>query len=311
MSEETKAPVAEVTNPLLVESGGDGDETFEEGSFAPTEVETDEKGGKKVAFDTFKKRVGKLVSQRNQLREQHNATTRQLQEVKAQLANYEELGKIFTDKYAKNPEAAAHDISLLDALEEGVRAGDPEAKQAVEWLMAKRRAKGGTPKVETTQKQEARPEQAAPAKDTAAEKVIRQGAKAMIEKALRENDVSDNYVGLLTNAALAAHNVEQLAELDADAIVEFAKAHCKRSGVKIKDILKSKPAAEEDKEGEGDKPKPKSGGGQGKPAQSKGDESELDSDGQPKKQFKSVQEYEQHRRGKLRGLAAEMGLASR
>jgi hypothetical protein len=310
MSEETKAPEATV-NPLLVESdSGDGDESFEEGSFSATEVETDEKGGKKVAFDTFKKRVGKLVSQRNTLREQHNATTRQLQEVKAQLANYEELGKIFTDKYAKNPEAAAHDISLLDALEEGHRAGDPVAKQAVEWLMAKRRAKGGTPKVETTQKQEAKPEQAAPA-NTAAEKVIRQGAKAMIEKALRENDVSDSYVGLLTNAALAAHNVEQLAELDADAIVEFAKAHCKRSGVKIKDILKTKPATEEGKEDEGGKPKPKSGGGQGKPAQGKDNESELDADGQPKKQFKSVQEYEQHRRGKLRGLAAEMGLASR
>jgi hypothetical protein len=306
---EKPAQEEQPENPLLAAAEDDAPDVDlgEDGDLDDAEVVEHDKG-KHVSLKTFKRRLGKVVAQRNTAREETRTIAEQLAALKEDSKRLEGVSKILTDRYGGDVAKLQWDADFMDTAERLASNNQRVTITDVLEAMKKRPppVKGGQQKVSEQKPQESQQETPERGKDPVLEGIVRRDAKRTIVDALSESDVDDRFVNMIATAALREIPVDKLAQLDGKAAIKFAAKYLKDNGINPADTLKGAKKTDGDT-AENRRPPTSSGKGKGAGRQDAGDAG--DDDAQTPK-FKNHAEYTAARKKKLRGLAREMGLAA-
>jgi hypothetical protein len=258
----------------------------------PTEALFDKPSDGKdtVSKETFLKRVGKLVAQRNEARGENKVLREQNKSLDA-------LATVFKEKYGgfDDPGAmAAWDTGFMETAEK-LAATNPEVASALALVKS---TYEGSPAVEKpTTPTPAAPATPAPVQDPAVQQIIRRDAKRTITDALSGLDVKPAFQEIIADHIL---NQGNLGEIDRNSAVASARAYIQEKGLTSEDVLSgTKPADPGKKAAE----KPKTGSATAavtKPAPEGGEEAPAGP--------KSRDEWEANRNSRLASIGKDLGL---
>lgn len=299
-------------SPLFEELGEATDDDAVDSLFDEEEGEGDDDGAKEGKGDDKeprvpKKRLDKVIGQRNDERKQSAKLREENAELRGEVAALKvqtKLAQVFQEKYGKfdDPEKQAlWDSNFMEAMEELAKK-NPEvattARLVTEHL-------GGT-----VSKPEPKPDaqQAEPKPDPAVVKIIERDARRTIADSLESLNVKPSFAKLVTKHILDA--TEDLTELDSAAVITSAREFIRENEFEPADVLKQ---ASADPKPEGDKKKapakPPTGSDRqaatDTPSKSKGGEPQGDK--APDKPA-TRDEWEANRNERLAALGTDLGL---
>lgn len=233
-------------------SSGEG-ESSGEGGFEESPLFAKRDGPTQKTFD---KRIGKLVSQRENEREGRL-------KAESEAASLKEQVQVISDRHAKNPELFAHDVAFMDNIDE-LSKSHPEvlriAKAVQEFgttgvfKLGGKEVKPLAPASTTEKEQE---KETAKGEDPRVAKVLEKAARKEIASALNAMNVKPSFVKLVTKEILENGEVD-ISDLDSDEVEDLARKFIADNDLSESDVLKT---AEPKKEGEGEESPEASGGG--------------------------------------------------
>lgn len=255
-----------------------------------------------------KKRLDKVIAQRNEERKNTTQLREQNAELRGEinvLKTQSKLAKVFQDKYGQfnDPEKQAlWDTNFMDAME-ALAKQNPEVATAARLVTEHL----GGPPVNITTKPNEPTTEPEPKTDPAIAKIIQRDARRTIGDSLESLNVKPAFAKVVTAHILEASS--DLAELDNQSVIAATREFIRENGFEPDDVLKQAPADSKPDDKKAPAKPPTGSDRQAAtttPSQSKAGEPQGDK--QAPNQPATRDEWEANRQDRLAALGSDLGL---